>query len=191
MKYIGPFMQWNTVQRLENIMYCKIPLKEKYNLHIKAELLVIVSSGESGMGQGGPYPGGGAASAQAGYRSARQHSVTILHASGPPAPQSLPPPRVSLARMQSWTLDPRGKPCSALAPTMAFAAGFLQTLTGLVTYRKKSNKVPPPACLLGSNLKQTQQPTGWVNPQTTVASARARSCAHPCESLRRDSKAAN
>ena len=97
MKYIGPFMQWNTVQRLENIMYCKIPLKEKYNLHIKAELLVIVSSGESGMGQGGPYPGGGAASAQAGCRSARQHSVTILHASGPPVPQSLstPPHRES------------------------------------------------------------------------------------------------
>ena len=150
MKYIGPFMQWNTVQRLENIMYCKIPLKEKYNLHIKAELLVIVSSGESGMGQGGPYPGGGAASAQAGCRSARQHSVTILHASGPPAPQSLPPPRVSLARMQSWTLDPRGKPCSALAPTMAFTAGILEdTQSGLLTYRTKSNQMLPPAPLPG------------------------------------------
>ena len=37
-------------------------------------------------------------------------SVTILHASGPPAPQSLPTPphRESLARMQSWT--PEGSP---------------------------------------------------------------------------------
>ena len=105
MKYIGPFMQWNTVQRLENIMYCKIPLKEKYNLHIKAELLVIVSSGESGMGQGGPYPGGGAASAQAGCRSACQHSVTILHASGPPPlTESLWPG----CRAGRWT--PEGSP---------------------------------------------------------------------------------
>ena len=52
--------------------------------------------------------------------------------------------------MQIWTLDLRGKPCSALAPTMGFTAGILEdTLSGLVTYRKKNNQVLPPASLPG------------------------------------------
>ena len=142
------------MQRLENIMYCKIPLKEKYlnkiylgrNLHIKAELLVIVSSGESGMGQGGTLSWRRGSLCPGWLQECP--SVTILHASGPPAPQSLPPPRVSLAMMQSWTLDPRGKPCSALAPTVALSI-LEDTQSCLLTYRKKSNQVLPPAPLPG------------------------------------------
>lgn len=52
--------------------------------------------------------------------------------------------------MQSWMLDLRGKPCSALAPTMVFTAGILEdTQSGLVTKSKKNNQVLPPAPLPG------------------------------------------
>ena len=101
-----------------------------------------------GWDKGEPYPGAGAASAQAGCSSVHRRCVPILQASGPPAPQGLPPPRVSLAMMQSWTLDPRGKACSALAPTVALSI-LEDTQSCLLTYRKKSNQVLPPAPLPG------------------------------------------
>lgn len=133
---------------------------------------MIVNSGDSGMGQGGdlileegqPLP---RLVAGVSLLAQRVHP-SCLRSSCPTHPH-----RGSPTTMHSWTLDLRGKPCSALCPTMAFAAGLLaDTHSGLVTYRKKGDRVPPPACLLRSNPEQTQQHTGWMNPQTTVATAR-------------------
>ena len=158
-------------------MYCKIPLKEKYlhkvylgrNLHIKAELLVIVSSGESGMGQGGTLSWRRGSLCPGWLQECP--SVTILHASGPPAPQSLPTPLTE----SLWPGCRAGHQREALLCTGSYyglcCRVLADTHSGLVTYRKTGDRLPPPACLPGSNLKQTQQPTGWVNPQTTVASA--------------------
>lgn len=72
---------------------------------------------------------------------------------------------------QSWTRDPRGKPCSARVLLQPSLLG-LQTLTLVWSHTgERVTRGPPPACLPGSNPRQTQQHTGWVNPQTTVASA--------------------